>query len=77
MASQGIDMKDKLSFIAEFWPIVVAIATVTFIFSAIDTTQKAQAQKIEKLEQIKEDITIIKIKIERIDTILDQLNKRK
>jgi hypothetical protein len=70
-------MKSSLSNFVDFWPIITSIFVVTFMAGSIINTQQAHAGKIEKLESIREDINQIKIKIERIDTTLEQLNQRK
>lgn len=70
-------MKSNLSQITDFWPIITTIIFVTFLAGSLISKQEAQAMKIEKLEMIKDDINQIKIKIERIDTTLEQINKNK
>lgn len=74
-------MKQKLSNIAyiitEFWAIITSVIFVIFIAGSALTRQELMAQRIDKLEGIREDINTIKIKVERIDATLEQINKGK
>ena len=74
-------MKQKLSSIlfvvSEFWAVITSIIFVIFIASSALTRQELMAQRIDKLEGIRADINTIKIKVERIDATLEQINKGK
>lgn len=74
-------MKQKLStilfVISDFWAVITSIIFVIFIASSALTRQELMAQRIDKLEGIREDINTIKIKVERIDATLEQINKGK
>lgn len=74
-------MKQKLSsvmfLISEFWAVITSIIFVIFIASSALTRQELMAQRIDKLEGIRDDISTIKIKVERIDATLEQINKGK
>lgn len=74
-------MKQKLSSIlfvvSEFWAVITSIIFVIFIASSALTRQELMAQRIDKLEGIRDDINTIKIKVERIDATLEQINKGK
>lgn len=74
-------MKQKLStilfVISEFWAVITSIIFVIFIASSALTRQELMAQRIDKLENIRDDINTIKIKVERIDATLEQINKGK
>lgn len=63
--------------VSEFWAVITSIVFVIFIASSALTRQELMAQRIDKLEGIKEDINTIKIKVERIDATLEQINKGK
>jgi hypothetical protein len=74
-------VRQKLSSIAyiitEFWAIITSVIFVIFIASSVLTRQELMAQRLDKLEGIREDINTIKIKVERIDATLEQINKGK
>lgn len=74
-------MKQKLSsimfIVSEFWAVITSIIFVIFIASSALTRQELMAQRIDKLEGIRDDINTIKIKVERIDATLEQINKGK
>ncbi len=63
--------------ISEFWAVITSIIFVIFIASSALTRQELMAQRIDKLEGIRDDISTIKIKVERIDATLEQINKGK
>lgn len=60
--------------LVDYFPILSGIIFVTFLFSSLDSRQQSQAQRLDKLELIRDDIVEIKIKVERID---ERLTKEK
>jgi len=63
--------------ITEFWQIITSLVIIIFILSSALTRQDLMAQKIDKLETIRDDINQIKVRVERIDATLEQINKGK
>jgi hypothetical protein len=63
--------------ILDLWPIITSTIFIVFIAGSLISKQEAQAQRVEKLELIRDDINQIKIHMERIDVTLEQINKNK
>lgn len=70
-------IKSTINTLSELWPIVTSLIVLVFILSSALTRQDLMAQKIDKIEIIKDDINQIKIRVERIDATLEQINKGK
>lgn len=60
-------MSQLLNATAKYWSLILAFLLVITTASNVLETQKLHAQKIDKLEMIRDDILDIKIKLERID----------
>lgn len=57
-----------MSLLKEYWELLTALAVGGFGFGELRSTQKAQGEKITKLEKIiEEDIPIIRDTLARID----------
>lgn len=60
--------------LVDYFPVISSVIFITFLFSSMDSKQQSLAQRLDKIELIRDDIVEIKIKVERID---ERLNNKK
>lgn len=66
-----------MKIINEHWQMLIALVLVVSLFTTVQVNQQVYASRLDKLETIRDDITEIKIKVEKIHTRLEEQDKQK
>jgi low affinity Fe/Cu permease len=61
----------------DHWQMLIALVLVVSLFTTVQVNQQVYASRLDKLELIRDDITEIKIRVEKIYTRLEEQDKQK